>query len=81
MTARATATAACLPGAWTVTAVMTWPAVYALATLADRRHAARSAAAAKLTRVRKPAAVARNGDRDVVTAGWFVHAWHHKPGI
>jgi hypothetical protein len=49
MTARATAAAAYLPGAWTVTGVMTWPAVYALTALADRRHAARSAAAAKLT--------------------------------
>lgn len=24
---------------------------------------------------------AGNRDGDVVTAGWFVHAWHHKPDI
>jgi hypothetical protein len=49
MTARAMATAVYLPGAWTVTTVMTWLAVDTLTTLADRRRAARSAAAAKLT--------------------------------
>jgi len=49
MTARATATAAYLLGAWTMTTVMIGSAVYALTMLADRRQAARSAAAAKLT--------------------------------
>jgi len=33
------------------------------------------------SRVRKLAAITRDPDNDVVTAGWFVHDWHHKPGI
>ncbi len=49
MTARATATAGYQPGAWTVTTLIIWSAVCALTMLADLRHAARSAAAAKLT--------------------------------
>ena len=49
MTARAIATAVYRAGAWTVTTLMMWSAVYALTMLADLRHAARSAAAAKLT--------------------------------
>jgi hypothetical protein len=32
-------------------------------------------------RVGKPASLARDRYGDVVTAGWFVHAWHHKPDI
>jgi len=48
-TARATATAAYRPRARTVTTLMIWSAVYALTMLADLRHAARLAAAAKLT--------------------------------
>jgi hypothetical protein len=48
-TARATAMAAYWPGAWTVTTLMIWSAVYALTMLADLRQAARPAAAAKRT--------------------------------
>ena len=49
MTARAMATAGYQPGAWTVTTLMIWSAVYAVTMLADLRHAGWLAAAAKVT--------------------------------
>ncbi len=61
--ARATATAAYRLGASTVTTLMMVPAVCALTMLADLRHAAWLAAAAKVTGSGNLAALARPGPR------------------
>ena len=79
-TARATATAACRPGAVTVTTLMILSARCALMMLADLRHAAWSAAAANAAGSGWGAAV-RDCHSDVVAAEWFVHVWHRTSGL
>jgi hypothetical protein len=55
-------------------------AACALMMLALRRDAAWSVATAKVAGSGS-AVLARDGDGDVATAGWFVHAWPPKPDI
>ena len=76
-TARATATAACRPGAVTVTTVMILPGRCALTMLAGRRHAAWPAAVANVAG--SGAAIAGNCHGDVVAAEWFIVSGTVRP--